>query len=431
MRQCLTSPDGGYYTTQNTDRDQFGQKGDFITSPEISQIFGELLGIWLVAEWMAQGRKSRGVEIVEVGPGRGTLMDDMLRTIRNFKPLAASIEAVYLVEASPSLRNKQKQFLCGDEPMEEIDIGFRSRSKYSNLPVIWCEDIRFVPNDPTKTPFIFAHEFFDALPIHAFQSVAPSPNPPSTIQGLNGPIPLSKPTTASQSPQWRELVITPTPPPFPPPSSPTSPPPDFQLSLAKASTPNSLVLPETSPRYQALKPYPGSIIEICPEARSYAAEFARRIGGSPLPSQDPLKTTKSHPSGAALILDYGPSSTIPTSTLRGIRAHALVSPFASPGQVDLSADVDFTALAEAAVQASPGVEVHGPVEQGAWLERMGIRERAAMLGKGGEGEKEGVRRSVERLVERGGGGMGRLYKVLAIVPEGEGRRVVGFGGDVD
>ena len=99
--------------------------------------------------------------------------------------------------------------------------------------------------------------------------------------------------------------------------------------------------------------------------------------------------------------------------------------------MDLSADVDFTALAEAAVEASPGVEVHGPVEQGAWLERMGIRERAAMLGKPGEVASEGVRRSVERLVERGGGGMGRLYKVLAIVPEGGGRGVVGFGGDVD
>lgn len=79
MRQCLTSPDGGYYTSQTQGKDQFGQKGDFITSPEISQIFGELLGIWLVTEWMSQGRVSHGVEVIEVGPGRGTLMDDMLR----------------------------------------------------------------------------------------------------------------------------------------------------------------------------------------------------------------------------------------------------------------------------------------------------------------------------------------------------------------
>jgi len=79
MRQCLTSPDGGYYTSLGEGRDQFGQKGDFITSPEISQVFGELVGLWVVAEWMSQGKKSSGVNIIEVGPGRGTLMNDMLR----------------------------------------------------------------------------------------------------------------------------------------------------------------------------------------------------------------------------------------------------------------------------------------------------------------------------------------------------------------
>lgn len=79
MRQCLTSLDGSYYTSKDKTKDQFGQKGDFITSPEISQVFGELLGIWIVAEWMAQGKISSGVELIEVGPGRGTLMDDVLR----------------------------------------------------------------------------------------------------------------------------------------------------------------------------------------------------------------------------------------------------------------------------------------------------------------------------------------------------------------
>ena len=103
--------------------------------------------------------------------------------------------------------------------------------------------------------------------------------------------------------------------------------------------------------------------------------------------------------------------------------------------MDISADVDFTALAEAAVNASPGVEVHGPTEQGGWLERMGVWERGRTLSekfkdKDIEGEKR-VMAAVERLVERGGGGMGRLYKVMAIVPENGGRRrPVGFGGVV-
>ena len=213
---------------------------------------------------------------------------------------------------------------------------------------------------------------------------------------------------------------------------------DFQLSLAKASTPPALLLPTLSERYKALLPQTDSIIEISPESHSYAADFARRIGGASLASKSQSRPhvpshNKPTASGAALILDYGPSETVPISTLRGIRAHKPVSPFTSPGLVDLSADVDFTALAEAALAASSGVEVHGPVEQGTWLEAMGIRARAEMICKELEGDEEGRKRvmgAVERLVERGGGGMGRLYKVMAIVPERGGRRPIGFGGSV-
>lgn len=176
MRQVLTSPDGGYYTTRGENGGVFGKNGDFVTSPEISQVFGELVGIWTIAEWIAQGRTRSGVQLMEVGPGKGTLMDDMLRvsdcvyaclhlmkkrqedrltdhdfynqqTFRNFKSFSSSVEAIYLVEASGTLREVQKRLLCGEEAvMEDTDIGHRSVCKYFDVPVIWVEDIRLLPH---------------------------------------------------------------------------------------------------------------------------------------------------------------------------------------------------------------------------------------------------------------------------------------------
>ncbi|KAL4880743.1 S-adenosyl-L-methionine-dependent methyltransferase [Aspergillus karnatakaensis] len=445
MRQVLTSPEGGYYTTKPEGGGEvFGKKGDFVTSPEISQVFGELVGIWTIAEWMAQGGKKSGVQLMEVGPGKGTLMDDMLRTFRNFKPFRSSIEAIYLVEASPTLREVQKQLLCGDAVMEETDIGHRSTSKYFDVPVIWVEDIRLLPHEQEKTPFIFAHEFFDALPIHAFESIPPAPEGQSQEQEImtpTGPTKLHRPLPkAANTPQWRELLVTLNPKAV---DENIKDEPEFKLTLAKASTPSSLVIPEISKRYQALKTQPGSTIEVSPESRIYASDIARRIGGSSQPPRTvtkgaaattaPPALAKRSPSGAALIMDYGTMSTIPINSLRGIQNHQAVPALSSPGLVDVSADVDFTALAEAAIDASEGVEVHGPVEQGHFLQAMGIAERMAQLlrTETDEEKRKVLETASMRLVERGGGGMGKLYKVMAIIPENGGRRrPVGFGGEV-
>ncbi|KAL7268835.1 hypothetical protein RUND412_008525 [Rhizina undulata] len=412
MRQCLTSPDGGYYTTSKGEsRDPFGARGDFITSPEISQMFGEMLGVWIVTEWMSQGKKG-GVQLIELGPGRGTLMDDVLRTIKSFRQLSTSIDTVYLVEASSALREAQKNLLCGPSAdFEEIENGHRCISKYASIPITWYEDFRFVPKDSRKSPYILAHEFFDALPIHTFEN-----------------------TTSG----WRELMVSHNPRESThkslstPRSQLYSKVPEFSLTMAKAPTPHSIMLPEISERYKALKKLVGSIIEISPDSLATVEALSQRIGSAR--------------SGAALFIDYGPANTVPVNSLRGIRSHRTVSPFTSPGEVDISADVDFMGLAERALEASENVEVHGPVEQGVFLLMMGMKERleallSGMKGKEGEdadedAEVEKKKRLLEsgfrRLVERSGGAMGKVYKVMAIIPENDGKRKpVGFGGAVE
>ena len=515
MRECLTNPEHGYYTRrkgavpnitqpqQQNDIDQFGKQGDFITSPEISQVFGELIGIWFVSEWLAQGKPNSGVEIIELGPGRGTLMDDLLRTVGRFSNIHSSVECVWLVERSEELRAKQCQLLCGkNTQMRRVTrdvVGADGTKSFSwleaqseyDIHIRWVEDMNLIPpRQANQTPFIIAHEFFDALPIHAFEVVAPrvdeTQRQSSTLLGTDGrPIqPSPRLPSASRLPAWRELLVSPvrqsrlsgidgvTTTKYPAQSSNNSgdldDKEDFTLTLARSSTPSSLVMP-SRPRYAHLANKPGSRVEICPEAQNYMKQIARRIGVDNIAADTTQSSPKRRitvppqPRGAALIIDYGPSSPdqVPINTLRAIKSHRLLpSPFITPGLADLSADVDFGALVDAALEASDCVECHGPIGQGQWLDALEGGERVKRLVEGvlrdggapqystsgsadedtraepsrqeKEERAEQIRRGWQRLTGGSGvGGMGEVYRVLAVVPEGQGRRrPVGFGGDV-
>jgi len=140
MELCLGHPRHGYYVT----RDPFGVAGDFITAPEISQMFGELFGAWAATVWQQMGAPG-SVRLVELGPGRGTLMADALRAAGAAPDFRAAV-SVHLVETSPALRAMQQAALAGQ-------------------PVAWHERLEEVPDGPT---IALANEFVDALPVDQF-----------------------------------------------------------------------------------------------------------------------------------------------------------------------------------------------------------------------------------------------------------------------
>ncbi|WP_395687578.1 class I SAM-dependent methyltransferase [Aestuariivirga sp.] len=141
MGLCLGHPQFGYYMT----RDPLGEKGDFLTAPEVSQVFGELIGVWCAAVWASMGRP-RHINLVELGPGRGTLMADVRRAIGQTAPALAQALSIHLVETSPVLRAAQRERLDG--------------------VVEWHASLADVPDGPM---LCLANEFFDAIPVRQIE----------------------------------------------------------------------------------------------------------------------------------------------------------------------------------------------------------------------------------------------------------------------
>jgi len=299
-------------------RDPFGAKGDFTTSPEISQAFGECLGLWAAVAWQQMGRPDP-VLLVELGPGRGTLMADALRAVTGVMPAFRAALRLHLVEQSPALRAVQAAALRDAAPT-------------------WHDGIDSLPPGPA---LILANEFLDALPIRQF---------------------------VRRGDDWRERFVQ-------------------AGAFVEATAEPAPPLPTEAPE--------GAVQEICEPARALAAALGARLASQ---------------GGAALFIDYGPARSGFGESLQALSAHRAADPLASPGSVDITAHVDFQAVAEAGRAA--GAAVQGPVPQGLFLQALGLVTRAAMLARAAPAQAGHQLSAAQRLVAPEG--MGRLFKALAL-----------------
>jgi len=300
-------------------RDPFGVGGDFVTAPEVSQMFGELLGLWCVAAWQAMGAPARFV-LAELGPGRGTLMADALRAARAAPHFLGGAE-LHLVETSPVLRRRQEAALADHRPH-------------------WHGRLEDIPSGPM---LLVANEFFDAMPVRQF------------VRGATG---------------WQERYVGLR---------------DDRLAL---------VLDDAVSEALPAAP-PGSVREVSPAALAAATAIGHRVA-----QED----------GAALLIDFGYGASACGDTLQAVRGHRRCHILSDPGEADLSAHVDFAAIAARASGA--GARVEGPLEQGAFLRALGIEARAERLMAAAPARAATVAAGLRRLTAPGA--MGSLFKVLAI-----------------
>ncbi|MGB0853552.1 MAG: class I SAM-dependent methyltransferase [Pikeienuella sp.] len=317
MAICLSHPQHGYYIT----RDPLGSGGDFTTAPEVSQMFGELVGLCLAQAWMDQGCPAP-FRLVELGPGRGTLMADALRATKAVPGFHAAAD-LWLVETSPTLRREQDR----------------------RLPVRpnWADRLEQVP---AGALFLIANEFFDALPIHQY---------------------------VMRKGQWRERVVG--------------------LNNEDALT---LGIGKAAPHW---RPAPEAAVhERCPAGTAIAAEIGTRIARD---------------GGAGVLVDYGYDHTTPegADTFQALRNHAYVDPLATPGEADLTAHVDFPALAEAAPCQASQI-----TPQGTWLAHLGIGARAQGLLRAHPDQAQKIADALHRLTDASQ--MGTLFKAMALFPKG-------------
>ncbi len=352
MEACLYDPEYGYYKQ----RDPLGREGDFITAPEISQVFGELIGLWAGETWRIAGEQE--VRLIELGPGRGTLMADALRALRVLPGFLESA-SVHLIETSAPLRAAQEKALSG-----------------VRCPVSWHERIEQVP---PGAAIVIANEFFDCLPVRQFafddaaglwreRTIGFADGSFRFELGSKG---VQVPPHSVSLPRWREDAVSPSPP------------------VERAGVRGSLTGIED-----------GDIVEVRPGAAGILQTFAARTAVAPL---------------AALIVDYGYSQPSYGDTVQAVSRHRFAGLFEAPGEADLTAHVDFGALVQIAKELN--LDALGPMPMGEWLLRLGLEARVRQLmSRATAEEATEIRSRVSRLVDPAQ--MGVLFKALVITGGG-------------
>jgi len=354
MEACLYDAEHGYYKK----RDPLGRGGDFITAPEISQVFGELIGLWAGETWRLMGQPD-AVRLIELGPGRGTLMADALRALRVL-PAFPQCATVHLIETSEPLRAAQEAALAGVP-----------------CPVRWHERIEEAPAGPA---IVIANEFFDCLPVRQFVF-------DETAQ------------------LWHERMVA-----FRDGS--------FEFALSPDGVrvpPHPVLLPEgrrdarilAGDISSVLSPLgerdrvrgdfeSGAIVETRPGAANVLQSFAARAATAPF---------------AALIIDYGYSRPAHGDTVQAVKQHRHASLFEAPGETDLTAHTDFSSLAQQA--EALGLAASGPMPMGEWLLRLGLEARAQqLLRRASPGQAADIQSRISRLVSPAQ--MGVLFKTLVL-----------------
>ncbi len=450
MAAALTHPKHGYYMRGE---EVFGRSGDFVTSPELSQVFGELIGVWCVACWEQLGRPPR-VRLIEAGPGRGTLMADLLRSTSVF-PRFHEAASVHLIEISPHLRAVQRAALApGGEGAAADDaddapasggalFSMGGADSEASVAIEWHESLDQVPHEPEVAELIVAHEFLDALPVHQLvrtprgwrermvglrQGGGPDGGGDGGSDGGgDGALPAESSAAASEDARAgrgglnsvRDLEGDPR---------------DLDFVLSANPTPASVMfgarLEGDSGGESAGEATGDACDKATGEARGEADGEANETEVVDVLA-DGLRCAEFSPGaisfvqlaarrlsasrGAALIIDYGEDAPREDS-LRGILGHRFVHPLHAPGHADLSVDVDFAALRDVARdEAGRSLRCPPLSTQRDFLAAMGIEARVnALLTNAPNAQyQEDLLRSAHRLV--GSPGMGTAYKAFALV----------------